>query len=120
MNSDLLNSLNKLRDALDNDPRILKLDELDKKLNNNEEVMKLAYQKDMTLLSYEDSVKHFGENSKEASDAQKRLYEAKLSLDNHPLVKEYNSAYKEVRELYNKINETLFKGFNVTHRCNND
>ena len=117
MNEELLNSLNKLKEAINNDPRVLKLNELDEKLNKDEEVMKLAYQKDMALISYEDSIKHFGENSKEASEAQKRLYETKLSLDNHPLVKEYNLAYKEVREIYNKINEEIFMRFTKTHRC---
>ena len=44
--------------------------------------MKLDYKKDMALVSYEDSLKHFKEDSVEVSEAQKRLYEAKLSLDN--------------------------------------
>ena len=111
MNDSLMNSLEKLKEAIESDPRVLHLNELDKKLNDNEEVMKLAYKKDMALLSYEDSLKHFKEDSKEVGEAQKRLYEAKLSLDKHPLVIEYNNAYKLVRELYNKINEVLFKKF---------
>ena len=117
MDNSLMESLEKLKVAIENDPRVLKLSQLDKQLNENEEVMKLAYRKDMTLLTYEDSLKHFDENSSEVKKAQKDLYEAKLSLDNHPLVKEYNKAYKEVRELYNKINDVLFKKFNSSHGC---
>lgn len=120
MNDSLINSLNKLKTAIENDPRVLKLNELDKKINENEEVMKLAYQKDMALVSYEDSLKHFKEDSATVSEAQKRLYEAKLSLDNHPLVKEYNLAYKEVRLMYEKINKTLFEKFQTKKRCDND
>ena len=118
MNDSLMNSLEKLKEAIESDPRVLHLNELDKKLNDNEEVMKLAYKKDMALLSYEDSLKHFKEDSKEVGDAQKRLYEAKLSLDNHPLVKEYNEAYKEVRKIYSQINDELFNRFVIKHRCN--
>ena len=106
-----------LKESLENDSRVLRLNELDKQINENEEIMKLAYKKDMALLSYEDSLKHFKEDSKEVKDAQKALYEAKLSLDKHPLVIEYNNAYKLVRELYNKINEVLFKKFGETHNC---
>lgn len=111
MNDSLMNSLAKLKEAIESDERVLRLSNLDKKLNENEEVMKLAYKKDMALVSYEDALKHFKEDSKEVKEAQKRLHEAKLSLDNHPLVKEYNEAYKEVRLLYNKINEELFSRF---------
>lgn len=117
MDAALLESLENLKEAIDNDPRVLKINELDKKLNEDEEVMKLAYQKDMALLAYEDALKHFKDGSKEVSEAQKRLHEAKLSLDSHPLVKQYNEAYKEVRKLYEKINEVLFKRFNNTHGC---
>lgn len=106
-----MTSLTKLKEAINNDPRVLKLNELNKKLDNDDEVMKLAYKKDMASVSYEDALKHFGKDSKEASDAQKRLYEAKLNLDNNELVKEYNHAYKEVRELYNLINKELFSKF---------
>ena len=111
MNDSLMNSLTKLKEAIESDERVLRLSNLDKKLNENEEVMKLAYKKDMALVSYEDALKHFKEDSQEVKEAQKRLHEAKLSLDNHPLVKEYNVAYKEVRLLYNKINEELFSRF---------
>ena len=43
--------------------------------------------------------------------ALKELHEAKLNLDNHPLVREYLNAYAEVRELYGEINEILFSNF---------
>lgn len=111
MDDSLLASLEKLKDAINSDPRVLRLNELNKKLNEDEEVMKLAYKKDMALVSYEDSLKHFSKDSKEVNEALKRLHEAKLSLDNHPLVKEYNEAYKEVRKMYDKINQELFDKF---------
>ena len=111
MDETLASSLSNLKEAIEKDPCVLRLNELDKKLNENEEVMKLAYKKDMALLRYEDMVKNFGENSKEANEAQKTLHEAKYNLDIHPLVKEYNQAYKEVRHIYDMINEELFNKF---------
>ena len=108
MDSTLLEKVNNLKAALDKDSRVILLNELDKKLNASEEVMKLSYKKDMALVKFEDALKHFGENSPEVKDAQKELYEAKKNLDLHPLVIEYNKAYKEVRILYNKINDELF------------
>lgn len=118
MNIELINSLTKLKEAINNDPRLLKLNELDKRLNNDEEVMRLAYKKDMASVSYEDALKHFSKDSDEVRDAQKRLHEAKLELDNNELVKEYNLAYKEVRLMYEMINEELFSKFKT--RSNSD
>lgn len=111
MDNALLESLEKLKVAINNHPSILKLNEINEKLNNDEEVMKLAYKKDLALTAYEDATKYFKDDSDEVRTAQKNLYEAKLNLDNHPLVKQYNASYKEVRELYNKINEQLFLKF---------
>lgn len=111
MNESLLKKLNGLKYELDNDPRVIKLNELDKKMNASSEVAKLSYGKEMMLLDFEDALNHFGEKSKEVQEAQKRLYEAKLSLDNHPLCKEYMTAYLEVKKLYKKVNDSLFKPF---------
>lgn len=111
MDKKLLDAIYSLKEGINQDSRILKLEELDKKLNVNEEVMILSYRKDVALDKYNEAIKLFGENSEEASAKQKELYEAKLNLDNHPLVKEYNQAYKEVRKLYNEINKALFKDF---------
>ncbi len=120
MNQELSIALSSLKEAIENDERVILLNKLDKELNNDEEVMKLAYQKDMAVLDYEDSIKHFGDNSKETLEAQKKLYQAKLALDSHPLVKRYNEAYKEVRLMYKKINDSLFGKLIEKNRCKND
>lgn len=108
MTQTLIELIDKLNEAIKEDKRVKVLNELDSKLNSDEEVMALAYKKDMALLEFEDALKHFGENSKEAVEAQKRLYEAKLNLDLNPLVKEYNMAFKEVRKIYDLINKEIF------------
>lgn len=111
MSNELIELLHNLKSELENDPRVLKLADLDKKLNENEEVMKLAYKKDMASVTFDDALKHFGENSKEAKEALKKLHDAKYNLDIHPLVKEYQSAYKEVRLLYEHVSKELFGEF---------
>lgn len=102
----------KLKELLNQDERIIHLNELEQKMNGDEEVMALAYQKDMAATIYSDTLNHFSEESEEAQRALKKLHEAKLQLDNHSLVKEYLSIYKEVRELYDEINRILFSNFN--------
>ena len=37
----------------------------------------------------------------------------KIVKDNNPLVREYLEAYKEVRELYDQINEILFSDLSI-------
>ncbi len=117
MDKALYDSLNKLKASMEKDPRVLELNEVDKRLSLNEEVMKLSYKKDMALTSYEDACKHFGETSSEALAKQKELYLAKLELDNHPLVREYNEKYQAVRLMYDEVNKELFGDFISKHKC---
>ena len=111
MNNTLYEELCKLRDQMKNDPRFITLHELDEKLNQDEEVMKLAYQKEMAIVAYEDALNHYGKNSEELKKAQQNLAKCKLNLDNHPLVKEYYLALQKVREMDRKVNEKLFDEF---------
>ena len=113
MNNPLYEEVYKLRDQMKSDPRFLALKEMDEKLNNNEEVMKLAYQKEMAIVEYEDALNHYGKNSAELKKAQQNLAKCKLNLDNHPLVKEYYLALQKVREMDRKVNEKLFDDFNM-------
>lgn len=113
MNNSLYEEVYKLRDQMKSDPRFLALKEIDEKLNNNEEVMKLAYQKEMAIVEYEDALNHYGKNSAELKKAQQNLAKCKLNLDNHPLVKEYYLALQKVREMDRKVNEKLFDDFNM-------
>ena len=93
MDKDIYTKAENLKELLEKDPRIIKLNELEKKMNDDEEVMALAYKKDMAAVNYSDVLNHFSEESPEAHKALKELHEAKLNLDNHPLVREYLKAY---------------------------
>ena len=102
-----------LKDLLDNDERIIRLNKLENELNNNEEVMALSYQKDLAVSAYSDALNHFANDSKEIKKYQHELFLKKEALDNHPLVKEYLKAYSEVRDLYFQINEILFNDLSL-------
>ena len=102
-----------LKDLLDNDERIIRLNKLENELNNNEEVMALSYQKDLAVSSYSDALNHFANNSEEMKKYQHELFLKKEALDNHPLVKNYLKAYSEVRDLYFQINEILFNDMSL-------
>lgn len=101
-----------LSDLLKNDERILLLNKLEKEMNENEEVMLLAYQKDVAVSHYSDALNHFAKDSEEIKKAQKELHNKKEQLDNHPLVREYLKAYSQVRDLYFALNDILFSNLN--------
>ena len=112
MDQILLNKATKLKEELDNLPEVKELERLNSLLNENEDVMRLAYKKDMCATKYEDVIRYFGKESDEALEAQKALHLAKLELDKHELVQAYNKQYKIVRKIYDKINEEIFNPFN--------
>ena len=112
MNEELLKLTYELKDALNNDYRLFNLNKIEEKMNNDEEVMALSYQKDMALDKYNEMLKYFSDDSKEVIEARKSLVEAKRKLESHPVVREYLSNYQQVRLLYETINETLFSYLN--------
>ena len=112
MDQILLDKASKLKEELDSLPEVKELERLNKLLNENEDVMRLAYKKDMAATKYEDAVRYFGQNSDEAIEAQKCLHLAKLELDKNELVILYNKQYKKVREIYDRINKEIFNPFN--------
>lgn len=102
-----------LKEQLQKDELIIKLNELDKKMSNNEEVMALAYQKDMAVENYSSLLKIYPEDSEEIKKARNQLQEAKIKLNQHPLIKEYLEVYSKVRDLYFEINRIIFGDFDA-------
>ena len=120
MNEQILNKCQLLKEAIEKDPRILLLNQLEKEIENNEEVMVLSYKKDVALANYEDTIKYFKDDQDKIQKAQKLLAESKYNLDTHPLVKQYNKAYLEVKLMYEEINKQLFYIFRTHHKnCEN-
>ena len=107
-----------LKDLLNNDERIILLNKLEKEMNENEEVMALAYQKDLAINEYSDALNHFDRNSEAVKKAQHRLRLTKEALDSHPLVRDYLKAYSEVRDMIYQLNDILFSGLGLNiKRC---
>ena len=97
-----------LKTCLENDSRIKRLNEIESKMSNDEEVIKLAYFKDLKETELSDILKYFSKDSPEVKKAQVKLFKASSELDGHPLVQEYEKLYKEVEEIYKSINKILF------------
>ena len=102
----------KLKEQLDNDQRIIALNESEKKMKESEEVMALSYRKDVALDHYNEMLKYYSDNSPEVIKARQDLALAKKELESHPLVREYLSNYQQVRILFEQVNESLFSLLN--------
>ena len=50
-------------------------------IENSEEVAILSYKKDMALVQYEDSLRHFDKNSKEVLEASRHVSKAIFALN---------------------------------------
>ena len=111
MDEKILNLTEELKKAMDNDPRFLRIKEVEERMNNDESVMRLAYQKDMKNDRYNDLLKIYDENHPLVKQAQKELYDANQALINHLLVKSYMAAYLEVKMVLHQVNNILFGDF---------
>ncbi|MCR4879719.1 MAG: YlbF family regulator [Bacilli bacterium] len=98
-----------LKKLLDLDKRFILLNEKEKAMESNEEVMSLSYNKDLKETYLSDLLKHYPSSSSEVKRANVELYRASEKLNSHPLVKEYLLAYKEVQKVLDEINLILFK-----------
>ena len=112
MNQSLLEKATKLKQEIDKSPEVIELERLNKVLSEDEEVMRLCYKKDVCSAKYEDSIRHFGEESEATNKARNELHQALLELNKNELVKQYNAQLKIVRKIYDKINEEIFIPFN--------
>ncbi len=111
MDETILNLSYELKELLNSDPRILTLNEVEKEMENDEEVQLLSLKKDQENSKYNDMVKYYGEKSKEAEKALESFYLAKKALDEHPKVRAYLKAYQAVRLLLEEVNNILFKDY---------
>lgn len=113
MEENILHAAYQLMDALKEDPRVVKLNDLEEQLNNNDEAKILSYKMDMASVEYSDALKHFLNKSEEIKPYIKALQDSKIKLNELDIVKEYNKAYKDVKDLINKINDEIFNEFRI-------
>ena len=100
-----------LKALLENDSRIILLNELEKDMEKDEEVMALSYNKDLKESYLDDAIKHFGKNSIEVRKANVEYFRAATKLNENEKVKKYLKIYSEVESLYKEINDILFNDF---------
>ena len=112
MNEKISELTYKLKEQLNNDPRIIALNESEKKMKESEDVMALSYRKDVALDHYNEMLKYYSDDSEEVTKARQELALAKKELDSHPLVRDYLSKYQQVRILFEQINQSLFSLLN--------
>ena len=111
MDSKIYNLAKSLNEEINNDPRVFKLNELEKALNDSYEVYTLSNKKDEALEEYSRLKEIYPEDSEELKASLLKLKEAKEKLNNFPLVKEYLAQYALVRDLYLEVDNILFSEF---------
>ena len=111
MDSKIYNLAKSLNEEINNDPRVIKLNELEKALNDSYEVYTLSNKKDEALEEYSRLKEIYPEDSEELKASLLKLKDAKEKLNNFPLVKEYLAQYALVRDLYLEVDNILFSEF---------
>ena len=110
MDENLINLLSELRDLLKETDEYKSLIAAEKTMENSDEVMVLSYKKDMALVHYEDTLKHYPKNSKEVLESEKNLAETVYNLNNHELVKDYKTKLNAYNKLLEDVKNRIFKG----------
>lgn len=109
--------LDSLLEAIEEDERYIELRLSETRMEEDEDVIRLSSSCKELAESWQEASRYQGENSKAALDAQKKLYEAKLALDNHPLVSDYRKKYAEIASIYRKMNDLIMGDFLEIRRC---
>lgn len=122
MNKTIYEEIIELSDELNNREEVRLLKEIEKKMEEDEEVVRLSLVKSTYESEYSDLLNYFSPTSKEAKESLKKLYEAKLALDNHPLVKEYYELFRKVNEPLHYLEFNLLNKFTTSKfgNCSND
>lgn len=108
MNISLSKSLDGLKSAIEQDERVIRLNELEKKLYEDPSLLELVKKKDDLEREYSSILSYKDKNSEEAMKVAKALHEAKAEMDSYPLAKEYTEAFIKVRDLYMEIDDIIF------------
>lgn len=109
MKKELLDAIISFKEACQNDSRFLRLKESEATALSSPEVISLHQKMETIMLAYQEALSHDGSNK---TQLERELYSAKLALDSHPLMKEYNEAFVAVRDLQLYFDDILFGPFN--------
>ena len=84
----------------------------EKKLEESDEIKVLSYKKDIAIMEYGDTLRHFDKNSKEVLEASKKMAKAIYDLNNHEISKKYNEKLAKLNEDLSEIQKSIFEGIN--------
>lgn len=112
MEQELIIKLLELHDELMKTPEYIDFKNKEKALVDNEEVAILSYKKDMAIVDYEDTIKHFKKGSEEEISSLRRMKKSIDSLNSHEVVKSYNEALTKLNLLMSEVESKIFEGIN--------
>lgn len=110
MDERLIKHAFRLKQVLDEHQDVLKLNQIEKELEQNSVVVSL-HQEVLKILERLDEIKDITYLVGEQKAVRKALHEAKTARDSHPLVRKYFVQYKKVKALYDDINKVIFDPF---------
>jgi predicted RND superfamily exporter protein len=108
MDSNIITKSEELKALMKKDPRIIRLDNLEKELYKHPELVEQSKKMNDLVNQYELALKIHPRDSKEVQALYHQVYEAKLALDKNPIAKEYNEAFIAVNDLYMAIDDIIF------------
>jgi len=100
-----------LKELLEEDERVQRLNDLDQALNQNQTLLMLTETYQKAQANYQAMWESYGDESPHLLRARAELHQVKTQVDSHPLVREYLQAYGRVRELYQLIQHKIFLPF---------
>ena len=110
---DIYSKIDELSEELHSRECLQKIKEVEKRMENDPEVISLYLAFEKVQREYSSSLNHYEEDAPELISLQKLLYEKKLKLDSHPLVEEYYSLLKEVNEPLRYLEMRLLSRFRI-------
>lgn len=110
---DIHEKIRRLREVLINRKEVIRWNQIEKEMEEDETILKLANEFAVAQSEYNACLNHFDVDDEESRAYSKKLYEAKLRLDNHPLIKEYYECFHEVNEPLRYLEYHLLKPLKI-------
>ena len=110
---------NELLNKLLNMPERKEIKQIEEEIFSNEECILLISNFQKAQEDYNFTLKMYKENSIQAQQKQKELYQAKLKMDQNKLINRYNLLLKEINEPLRYLDYKLISLFQKRsfHRC---
>jgi len=95
---DLHEKMVRLREVLMSREEVIRWNQIEKEMENDETVLRLANEFAIAQSEYNACLNHFSADAEESRVCAGKLYEAKRKLDDHPLIREYYACFQAVNE----------------------